>query len=62
MDNRTFFLAYRIMASKEFGQNGSFITSSSNATATTFFQPQGISIGQDDIYIVDTDNNRVLVF
>ncbi|XDD53471.1 NHL repeat-containing protein [Leptospira sp. WS4.C2] len=49
-------------ASKVFGQSGSFISSTSNATATTFFQPQGISIGQDGIYIVDTDNNRVLVF
>ncbi|WP_232369217.1 NHL repeat-containing protein [Leptospira abararensis] len=56
------FSGLNTMASKVFGQNGSFITSSSNATATTFFQPQGISIGQDGIYVVDTDNNRVLVF
>ncbi|WP_232227592.1 NHL repeat-containing protein [Leptospira wolbachii] len=49
-------------ASKVFGQNGSFVSSTSNATATTFFQPQGISVDQDGIYIVDTDNNRVLVF
>ncbi|EMY71085.1 NHL repeat-containing protein [Leptospira vanthielii] len=50
------------IASKVFGQNGSFISATSNATATTFFQPQGISVDQDGIYIVDTDNHRVLVF
>ncbi|WP_232225892.1 NHL repeat-containing protein [Leptospira terpstrae] len=56
------FSGINTIASKVFGQNGSFTSSTNNTTASTFFQPQGISIDQNGIYIVDTVNNRVLVF
>lgn len=56
------FSGINTIASKVFGQNGSFTSSTNNTTASTFFQPQGISIDQNGIYIVDTVNHRVLVF
>jgi NHL repeat len=58
-----FFKQGETSASRVYGQNGNFTTSTPATTATALSTPQGVALDRhDNLYVADAGNNRVLFY